>query len=172
MSTYSYHVRHRNGWGSGFGPSPTHCHECGAALPAKPDTGGSGYGCGAAERVATHTDAPDVKKGETIERSPAICYACCAKHDREQMISTGRATLYLTDVKHESPVKTGSPFWTWEVTNWPGSLRFKVSHKRTGSHNITRRRYDAWFIGPDGKPWHAVQYGDNTQIAHCKRLAR
>lgn len=41
-STYVYHVRHRNGWGTGFGPRPTHCHECGADIPPSKGDGDSG----------------------------------------------------------------------------------------------------------------------------------
>lgn len=34
QSNYAYHVRHKNGWSTGFGPRPTHCRTCGAELPA------------------------------------------------------------------------------------------------------------------------------------------
>jgi hypothetical protein len=165
-NTYAYHVRHRNGWGTGCGPRPTHCHECGAELPKAPDTGASGYGCGGSEPVTdgamlAECGADKLKKGEFIERAPAICYACCGEHDRRRMLETGKATLYLCQREPGA----------WVVSNWPSSLVFPVHHKRTGRHNMARRRYDAWFTGPDGKNWHGVQYGDNTQICHCKRVA-
>ena len=32
--------------------------------------------------------------------------------------------------------------------------------------------YDVWFIGPDGKEWHGVQYGDLTQVCHCRRVGK
>src|SRR3990167_8673081 len=86
------------------------------------------------------------------------CYACCADNDRKAMIADGRATLYLIGKPGEH-----------EITNWPGSLRFNPFRVRKGRHNMARTRYDAWFTGPDGKKWHGVQYGENTQIAHCKR---
>ena len=35
--------------------------------------------------------------------------------------------------------------------------------------DIAGKRLDVWFYGPDGYIWHGVQYGDNTQIVHCKR---
>jgi hypothetical protein len=82
------------------------------------------------------------------------CYECCAERDRADMIATGRATMYLTD---------------GYVTNWPGSLKYRTGPIRTGRHNMAGKRYDTWFHGPDGFTWHAVQYGDNTQIVHCKR---
>lgn len=105
-----------------------------------------------------HAPSPhsDLTTGYGTDRDGKThCYACCAETDRKAMIETGRATLYLTGK---------------ELTNWPGSLRFPAGYVRKGRHNIARVRYDAWFTGPDGKPWHAVQYGDSTQIAHCKRV--
>jgi hypothetical protein len=77
--------------------------------------------------------------------------------------------LYLVDAKHESPMKTGSPFWTHELTNWPGSLSIQVRRIKTGHHNIAGKRYDVWFTF-EGHEWHGVQYGDNTQICHCRKL--
>ena len=91
----------------------------------------------------------------TDAQGKTFCYACCAERDKADMIRTGRATLYLTDKA---------------ITNWPGSLRFDFGEVRVGRHNIAGKRYDAWFRGPDGAAWHAVQYGDNTQICHCRRV--
>jgi hypothetical protein len=87
------------------------------------------------------------------------CYECCADRDRADMQETGRATLYLVD----------TPGTNGEVTNWPGSLRFKVLYRSKGRHNLARVRHDVWFWA-DGAKWHGVQYGENTQIAHCRRV--
>ena len=81
------------------------------------------------------------------------CYECCAKYDEEDMEKSGRAVLYYTGK---------------EVTNWPGSLRFPVYYSRQGRHNIAGIRFDFWFIA-FGHIWHGIQYGSQTQIAHCKR---
>lgn len=89
------------------------------------------------------------------------CYDCCGEMDREFMVREGKMVLYLTDR---------------EVTNWPGTLKFKCYHKREGRHNIARVRYDVWFNGPDehgnmtGAKWWGVQYGNFTQICHCRRI--
>ena len=92
------------------------------------------------------------------------CYACCADKDREHMIADGKATMYLT---YDEPIPG---LKAWKVTNWPGSLVFKVGGAiKHGRHNWAVTRRDVWFTGPDGKPWHGVQYGDNTQIVHCRR---
>lgn len=85
------------------------------------------------------------------------CFECCADHDRAFMRATGRNTLYLTTSK------TGP----WRVSNWPGMLEF-TAHGRVGRHNIAGRRYDFRFVF-DGYWWHGVTYGDNTQIAHCRK---
>ena len=84
-----------------------------------------------------------------------VCYACCAKKDKEQMRSTGKAVLYLDAEKRQ-------------VTNWPGTLRFDVTKLLKGRHNIAGVRYDVWF-NFGGCEWHGVTYGDNTQICKCKR---
>lgn len=84
-----------------------------------------------------------------------LCYACIAKLERAEMLDTKRMALYDCDN---------------EVTNWPGSLRFRVAYRSKGRHNIAGNRYDLWFTGPDGRPWWGVRYGDNTQIVHCREI--
>lgn len=100
------------------------------------------------------------------------CYDCCAERERAAMIEHGKATLYLVkDSGYQRPT-VGSEQASdraWIITDWPGKLRFRPWHVRKGRHNIARTRYDAWFAGPDGHVWHGVQYGDMTQIIHCKR---
>lgn len=90
----------------------------------------------------------------TDREGKRYCYDCCAEIDRQDMIATGKATLYLSG---------------WEVTDWTGHLRFQAGTVRKGRHNMAWVRYDVWFLGPDGHEWHGVQYGDNTQICHCRR---
>jgi hypothetical protein len=131
------------------------------------DTGASGYGCGEAIPISRNElcafiradELPQLTRNETFERSPAICYACCAIEDIQFMDENGKATLYLTDNMSR-------------VSNWLGSLNFLVYHVKKSRHNIARFRYDVWFYGPDGFIWHGVQYGDNTQICHCRRTKK
>lgn len=92
-----------------------------------------------------------------------ICDACAAKGDRAQMARDGRATLYLTQTKERAADR---------VTNWPGSLSFRVVYWTEGRHNIAGRTITAYFKGPRGQWWSARNVGDNTQIAHCRKLAR
>lgn len=180
MNHYSYTIRHRNGWGTGIGPSPTHCATCKKELPVNPPghTGASGYGCGESSAVAScllpgAPEAPlwfqyarsKLRMGETIERSLAYCYACCAEREKARMLETGRAVLYLTretiaggHVRHFA-------------TDWPGELKFRAHTLSKGRHNIARTRIDVWFVGPDGKPWHGVNIGDN-QLLRCRRIQK
>ena len=108
---------------------------------------------------ACHTVKPVKHSGGTgygYDRDDnLVCYACCSERDKRDMRANGRATLYLSQDK---------------VTNWPGTLAFPVAERRTGYHNIAGKRYDVWFRGPDRALWHGVQYGDNTQICHCRRI--
>ena len=75
-------------------------------------------------------------------------------------VGNRRAVLYLTEEGPEGAV----------VSNWPGTLKFRVRHKRVGSHNLARRRVDVWFADSDGREWHGINYGHNSQLCHCRRL--
>ena len=88
-----------------------------------------------------------------------VCYACCADLDRAQMHETGRITLYLVQRSER-----------WVVTNGPGTLEYRVRERRQGRHNIAGRRMDVWFTDDMGQPWHGTQYGEWTQICHCRRI--
>lgn len=123
------------------------CGDCG-----KVEELGASGGCGTGYGYAA--EGPE---------QPPICYDCCSKRERARMIETGKATLYLS---HKKPSENRG-----EVTDWPGTMRFG-GYVRQGRHNMAGRRYDIWFTGPDGEPWHGVQYGDNTQLCHCKRVKR
>lgn len=131
-----------------------------------------------------HEPSPhsSITTGYGVDASGARhCYACCAERDKADMTRTGRATLYLSSEPYRG---LGCVDWAnladvqgpaddrraWKITNWPGSLTFRPHYVKRGRHNIARTRYDAWFTGPDGKPWHGVQYGDMTQVIHCRRI--
>ena len=107
--------------------------------------------------------------GRLYGRTPAgevHCDVCCGEEDKARMIETGRATLYLSRHEPEPLGLSG-----WRLSNWPGTFSIKLlMSPKVGLHNMAGRRYDVWFTGPDGKDWHGVQYGDNTQICHCRRI--
>lgn len=123
------------------------CCDCGGVFPIQ-TSGGTGY--------AYRTQDQSIP-----EEARRMCYPCAAIDERERMIRDGYATLYL--VKREGRI--------W-VQNWTGHLEFlscaKVSRHGGG---FGTQRTDAWFTGPDGLLWHAVNRGD-MQIARCRRLKR
>lgn len=89
-----------------------------------------------------------------------VCFDCCGKQDAKELKElqpNQKFYLYLNTKE-----KT--------LSNWPGTLKINVNHIRVGNHNIARHRYDTWFTF-EGNSYHAVQYGDNTQIAHVRKIA-
>lgn len=127
---------------------PVTCSVCGKQIE-KPKDGECGTGYGVDDK-----DQP-------------VCYECCGTADLQRMIDTGRNTMYLT-----LGYLGGSKIidrTACKITNWPGTLSYTPISIVKGRHNMAGVRYDAWFVGPDGFVWHGVQYGNNTQIIHCKR---
>jgi hypothetical protein len=89
-----------------------------------------------------------------------VCYYCAARQELKEMHATGKTCLYLSKDADGQDV----------VTNWPNSLVLRVFGMTKGRHNIAGTRYDVWFFDDEKNLWHGVQYGENTQICHCKRL--
>ena len=89
------------------------------------------------------------------EYNTKVCYKCCADIDLEYMIEHKRITLYLSE-------KDGQ----WYISNWPGTLKFKA-YVNFGRHNIARIRRHAYF-NVNGKAWYGDQYGDFSELCHCK----
>ena len=101
-----------------------------------------------------------------------LCYDCCAAGTRMRMIELGTAMLYLVKLKEDPTNFHTKLLPKYEVTDWPGRLRFKVHSSKQNSHNWGELRVDVWFNGPDGHVWHGYSIGHNTQIAHCQRTKR
>lgn len=120
------------------------CADCGQVKDVQ-TTGGTGYGYDADNRM--------------------VCYACCGKRDRADLISKGRGVLYLNREPKGGGTLTN---WPGTLTNWPGTLAIPCG-VRKGRHNMAGVRYDVWFTLA-GAQWHGVQYGNNTQLCHCRRL--
>lgn len=129
------------------------CADCHQDKPIS-GNGGTGYA--------------ELTEGGQLKR---ICYSCIAPRDKADMIQTGKAVLYFTN--SDPTIKNGKfrfgTFGEARLTNWPGTLSFQARFK-LGRHNIARSRYDVWFTGPDGNPWHGVQYGEFSQLTRCRRI--
>lgn len=91
-----------------------------------------------------------------------ICYRCAAGLDAEHLrnMNPGDKTALYLDEKNGHPSA---------VTNWPGTLTIPVNSYAYGHHNMAGKRTDVWFVF-EGRLFWGVNYGDNTQIVHVKRL--
>ena len=92
------------------------------------------------------------------------CYKCCAATEVENMIETGRSSLYL--IKNMD----GS----WDILDWGGELSFDVLHIREIRHNMVRDRcYWVSFVGPDGFIWSGRNLtGQILNVRRTKKRAR
>jgi hypothetical protein len=96
------------------------------------------------------------------ENGETLCYSCCAEIEKQFMRDYGAITLYLNLTAYHT---------CEEVLNWPGTLRFKVLECRKGNHNFAGIRRDVWFEF-EGWIWHGVQYGDYSELCHCRITKR
>lgn len=128
--TYSYCIRGRNGWGMtpADWPRPDTCHQCGAPLPVMPVTGATGYGCLDGE-PATAPVPVTLRKGETVERAPAICYACC--HARDLAALQDRSRPFVAYLASDGAT----------VTTWPGGTLGAVTRRDLIPLPFGRRGY-------------------------------
>ncbi len=94
-----------------------------------------------------------------IGEDKKICHACCGEMDKKTMEEHDRIALYLVK-------KDGKSF----ITNWPGTLSIRVSHIREGRHNIAGKRVTVWFTDHRNEQWYGINYGDHTQICHCRKM--
>lgn len=151
MNSYSYTFRGKNGWGgSALGDfiKPTHCHECGAALPEKkPDDCTSGYGCSKGAHVG------DTRDGQHIEQAPAVCYACCHKHDAAQLLDRSRPFFAYVNGDGKS------------ITNWPGATLMRVTSESSGRAGFGGRMYYYRATDVHGQQWHGKGSGRGMCIA-------
>jgi hypothetical protein len=116
------------------------------------------------------------------ERGRKICYACCGERDREEMMRSGRITLYLSKFSDEewkaAQIMCGGNLGTrdrYKLSNWPGTfvLRpYAVSQtKGIGWYGCTYPIETFNFVGPDGYEWYGKCMGDN-EVAHCRRYKK
>ena len=92
-----------------------------------------------------------------------ICYPCCAKRDRADMIETGRFRGYLLEPDFRHAYR--------RVTNWSGSLVFQAGRYIERRHNWGGEQTYVWFYGPEERVWLGRHVGD-TDVIRCRRLKR
>ena len=117
------------------------------------------FTCTVCGQHKTHEN--DISTGYGVDKDGnKVCFDCCGLQDAKELGELplkGKTYMYL-DTKQKT------------LSNWPGTFKINLHHIREGRHNIARKRYDTWF-NYNGNSYHAVQYGDNTQVAHIKRIA-
>jgi hypothetical protein len=85
------------------------------------------------------------------------CYECCGKQDEKELASMqpGEKTVMYWDGK--------------QITNWPGTLKISPYRTTSAPHNIGGRKTNIWFTFA-GNHFYAYQIGNNSQIAHIRRI--
>lgn len=127
------------------------------------------FTCGVCHKEITQ-EHEDFTTGYGIDsKHEKICYNCCAEEDKQFMRDNGKITLYLVKrYDNQEPDRFGFHPYNYFVINWPSSLEIKCYYHNKGKHNMAGTRYDVWFKF-EGYVWHGVQYGENTQLCHCKK---
>lgn len=116
--------------------------------------------CDNCKTEKTHTNSLTTGYGVN-DKDEKICFECCGKLDAQHLMSMSigdKYVLYLTKNDNQ-----------YRLTNWPSSLEIPVYGVKEGRHNMAGKRYDLWFQFKNNH-YHGVQYGDNTQICHIKRV--
>lgn len=120
----------------------------------------------------SHTSSLTTGYG-TTQDGEIHCFDCCALDDIDQMKETGEIVLYLTMKDDQLPGETTGKTYGYmtpeTLTNWPGSLKFKILSWSRGRHNWGLPRFDLWFKGPDNKIWYGRFIGKWTQLTYCRR---
>lgn len=125
------------------------CTRCKQVIPPSPHGFTNGYG--------------ENDKGEKF------CYPCCAELDKEHMTTGGKIVLYLVWNNLTDQNELGRS--EWEVTNWPGSLRFRAWVKIAKSRRaIWSRRIDAWFYDMNRNLWYGRLQDQYGQAVIFRRL--
>ena len=124
--------------------SNTHCVKCGNAFYPR-----HFYD-------AEKTKPIDTGYAQTVQ-GERVCFECAALDDLRVMRETGKHDLYLTKNNGQ-----------YEISNWPGTLRFGPVNVSKGHHNIAGTRLDVWFSF-NGHVWHGINLGEWNQVCRVKQ---
>ncbi len=93
----------------------------------------------------------------TDKEGNKICFECCGLNNAKELdnLKKGEKSIQYWDGKN--------------IINWPSSLVIKPYYTTKGRHNIARIREDIYF-NFNGNKFHATQYGNNSQIAHIRKI--
>ena len=96
----------------------------------------------------------------TVHDDKTYCPTCDKLWLDTYMQRAHRVTLYL--VQRDKQLY---------LNNWTGELEIKIDHWKYGKHNMVGKVTHVWFKHA-GIVWHGVNYGDDTQLCHCKKTKR
>lgn len=126
--------------------------------------------CGRCQQkiMATSRSIPGYGYSNLYPHYGKICYRCCGELDKDEMVRTGQATLYLSCSSEAHGL-------VWRVGNWPGSLVFPVELTLSKPYRVfgqRLRRHTVRFIGPDQQPWTGWAYNHNHQLINVRRIKK
>ena len=111
------------------------------------------FKCSKCGRNIEHTD--NITTGYGVDKNDnKVCFGCCASSDIKDLLELKPGECfygYLTQQVYNDPC--GASYKKWFVSNWPNSLKIPCVHTKTGRHNWSGKRLDAWFWIGDKKYW-------------------
>jgi hypothetical protein len=87
-----------------------------------------------------------------------------AESTKNAMRENGQYLFYLLDNQDKTCLYNER----FSIVNYNNSVVFNNIWVKKGKHNFAGTRYDAWFVF-EGYWWHGVNYGENSQLIHCKK---
>jgi hypothetical protein len=116
------------------------------------------------------------------DREYLLCFECADAKIKEQMIRTGKITLYWNyatqkEIKdyYDELVRQGKyPVLTnfIKITSFTG-IMFRAFRFYETQHNWHHaKKTHVWFLGPDGFIWYGFHIGNNNTILHCRRTKK
>lgn len=110
-----------------------------------------------------------------------VCVKCCAELEKAYMRTHDKIVLYFQSFQHRYQtdytrknkiyIIGGHGDVMGELTDAMGNKIVDLYYIDRGKHNIAGRRYDFRFMF-EGRTWHGTVYGDNSDLAYCRRLKK
>lgn len=139
-------------------------HSYDASNPARNKLDGSGkamatttFHCACCDKDITHHSGHTTGYAQCDNKK--YCFDCCGDYDRRCLETENSYILYLTEDNG-----------IWRITNWPGTLCFPARYGRSFLHFGRVKAIRVYFEDHKGNSWRATQYGDDTQVARCKKI--
>lgn len=99
----------------------------------------------------------------TNDQGQKICYSCIGRQDQTEIANAKPGQKFVHYL-----IKENGHF---VVSNWPGTWKANPFRVSIGRHNMAGKRYDV-YIAYNGRKFHGVTYGDQTQICRIKCLSK